>query len=92
MKHGKEKAVLIENKDIKKHGDFEENLNRLKEVVKLLEDGNISLEESLKYFEEGIKLYRLCNSVLSDAQQKISLLLEEDKDLVEKPFLVFEEE
>lgn len=83
---------MKEKKNLKKVKDFEENLARLKEVVKLLEEGNVSLEESLKYFEEGIKLYRVCNGVLSDAQQKISLLLEEDKELVEKPFLVTKEE
>ncbi|WP_432400781.1 exodeoxyribonuclease VII small subunit [Wukongibacter sp. M2B1] len=77
---------MVDRKEINGQGNFEGNLARLKEVVKLLEDGNISLEESLKYFEEGIKLYRLCNNVLNDAQQKISLLLEEDGELVEKPF------
>jgi len=72
--------------------NFEENLTRLKEVVKLLEEGNISLEESLKYFEEGIKIYRICNNVLNDAQQKISLLLEEDDEMIEKPFFVAKED
>ncbi len=75
-----------DKKEVNDQRNFEGDLTRLKEVVKLLEDGNISLEESLKYFEEGIKLYRLCNNVLNDAQQKISLLLEEDEELVEKPF------
>lgn len=86
MKLRKEKAFLGDKKEVNDQRNFEGDLTRLKEVVKLLEDGNISLEESLKYFEEGIKLYRLCNNVLNDAQQKISLLLEEDEELVEKPF------
>lgn len=86
MKLRKGKAFLVDKKEINDQKNFEGDLTRLKEVVKLLEDGNISLEESLKYFEEGIKLYRLCNNVLNDAQQKISLLLEEDEELVEKPF------
>lgn len=73
-------------------GNFEGNLVRLKKVVKQLEEGNLSLEESLKYFEEGIKLYRFCNSALNDAEQKISLLLEEDNSIKEKPFVVTEEE
>lgn len=83
---------MKEKKDNKRVKDFEGNLSRLKEVVKLLEEGNISLEESLKYFEEGIKLYRICNGVLNEAEQKVSLLLKEDKELVEKPFLVTEED
>tara|TARA_B100000965_G_C18900050_1_gene459883 strand:+ start:19 stop:270 length:252 start_codon:yes stop_codon:yes gene_type:complete len=83
---------LKEKKDNKRVKDFEGNLSRLKEVVKLLEEGNISLEESLKYFEEGIKLYRICNGVLNEAEQKVSLLLKEDNELVEKPFLVTEED
>lgn len=77
---------MIENNTDKKHGEFEGNLRRLREVVKLLEEGNLSLEESLKYFEEGIKLYRLCNDVLNNAQQKISLLLEEDNPIEEEPY------
>lgn len=83
---------MKEKKDNKRVKDFEGNLSRLKEVVKLLEEGNISLEESLKYFEEGIKLYRICNGVLNEAEQKVSLLLKEDRELVEKPFLVTEED
>lgn len=86
MKLRKEKVFLVDKRGVNEQGDFEGNLIRLKEVVKLLEDGNISLEESLKFFEEGIKLYRLCSNVLNDAQQRISILLEEDEELVEKPF------
>ncbi len=88
----KGKVFLKENKKDKNKGDFEGNLRRLKEVVRLLEEGNLSLEESLKYFEEGVKLYRDCNNVLNNAQQKISLLLEEDNIIKEKPFLVGEED
>lgn len=92
MKLRKGKVFLIEKKEIESHIDFEGNLARLKEVVKLLEEGNISLEDSLKYFEEGIKVYRICNGVLNNAQQKISLLLEEDNEMIEKPFFVAKED
>ncbi|SHJ48945.1 exodeoxyribonuclease VII small subunit [Paramaledivibacter caminithermalis] len=81
---------MINSKNNKE--SFEGNLNRLKEVVKLLEEGNLSLEESLIYFEEGIRLYRLCNNVLNDAQQKISLLLKDNDCIIEKPFDIGEEE
>lgn len=83
---------MINNDSNISKGNFEGNLIRLKEVVKQLEEGNLTLEESLKYFEEGIKLYRSCNSALNDAQQKISILLEEDNSIKEKPFIVTEED
>jgi exodeoxyribonuclease VII small subunit len=73
-------------------GDFEGNITRLKELVRQLEEGNLSLEESLKYFEEGIKLYRYCNNTLSHAQQRITLLLGEDNVGKERPFVVTEED
>lgn len=87
MKLRKEKIFLVDKREVNEQSDFEENLTRLKEVVKLLEDGNITLEESLKFFEEGVRLYRICNNVLNDAQQKVSILLDEDEELVEKPFI-----
>ncbi|WIF94542.1 exodeoxyribonuclease VII small subunit [Caminicella sporogenes] len=72
---------------------FETDLNRLKDIVKLLEEGNLSLEDSLKYFEEGIKIYRRCINVLNSAQQRISLLLhDEDGEIKTQPFDVYEEE
>ncbi len=53
---------------------FEENLKRLEEIVKLLEEGNCSLDDSIKLFEEGIALSKLCNTTLENARQKITLL------------------
>lgn len=50
---------------------FEEALTKLEEVVKQLEGGKLSLEESIKTYEEGIKLRRFCESILKDAQLKI---------------------
>lgn len=83
---------MINNESNMNGGNFEGNLIRLKEVVKQLEEGNLSLEESLKYFEEGIKLYRFCNNTLNDSEQKISILLEADSSIKEKPFVVAEED
>ena len=53
---------------------FEENIKRLEEIVKILEDGSCSLDDSIKLFEEGIALSKLCNTTLADAKQKITLL------------------
>lgn len=88
----KGKIFLIEGKGTESRKDFEGNITRLKEVVKQLEEGNLSLEESLEFFEEGIKLYRLCNEVLNNAEQRISLLIEEDNSIIERPFDVTKEE
>jgi exodeoxyribonuclease VII small subunit len=60
--------------------DFEKKLGRLEEIVGKMEDGEIALEESLKLFEEGVKLSRECNSQLSEAEQKVKLLLGIDSD------------
>ena len=67
---------------------FEEAFKRLEQIVGNLESGDLSLEESMKLFEEGIGLTEACKSRLEDAEQKIQLLLKnsdgklsrEDKD------------
>lgn len=83
---------MIDKKDTIEKDNFELNLNKLKEVVNLLEEGNISLEDSLKLFEEGIGIYRKCNEVLENAEQKISLLLCEEGIEKEIPFDMQEED
>ena len=50
---------------------FEEALARLEETVRLLESGNVPLDDSLALFEEGIALVRLCNGKLDAAEQKV---------------------
>ena len=59
---------------------FEEALEKLSALVEKMESGDLSLEESLKIFEEGIKLSKDCQNALSDAEKKVqALLLEEDQ-------------
>ncbi len=58
--------------------DFEKKLSRLEEIVTKMEAGDLSLEESLKSFEEGVKLSRECNAQLAQAEQKVKLLLSVD--------------
>lgn len=55
--------------------DFEKKLNRLEEIVEKMEADGLALEESLKLFEEGIRLSRECNVQLTDAEQKVKILL-----------------
>jgi len=55
---------------------FEKALLRLQEIVDLLEKGNVDIEKSLEYYEEGIKLIKLCSERLKKIENKISLLSE----------------
>lgn len=54
---------------------FEDALSQLESIVARLENGDLPLEESLKLFEEGIKLSRFCNQKLNEAQKKVEVLL-----------------
>lgn len=53
---------------------FEQSVTELEAIVKQLEKGEISLEESLKQFEKGVSLARRCQEILNQAEQKIQLL------------------
>ena len=63
-------------KSTKKQPDFETALTELEELVETLEQGDISLEESLKLFERGVTLTRSCQTSLKDAEQKVQILLD----------------
>jgi exodeoxyribonuclease VII small subunit len=64
---------------------FEEAVGRLEEIVRLLENGTATLDESLKLYEEGIALVRICNDKLDSAEKKIKVLtLSEDGSVEEK--------
>jgi len=54
---------------------FEDALNKLEKIVSKLEEGDIPLEESLKLFEEGIRLSRFCNQKLDETEKKVEILL-----------------
>ncbi|NNC66738.1 MAG: exodeoxyribonuclease VII small subunit [Gammaproteobacteria bacterium] len=64
--------------------DFEKSLKQLETLVDKLEKGDLSLEDSLMNFEQGVKLTRECQDALQTAEQKISVLSKEDKVWVEK--------
>jgi len=55
--------------------NFEDALENLAELVEAMEEGELSLEESLKAFEQGIKLTRECQVALENAEQKVQLLV-----------------
>ena len=56
---------------------FEDALKQLEEIVQRLEKGELQLEESLKLYEEGIRLSRLCHAKLEEAEGKIELLMKD---------------
>lgn len=56
---------------------FETALARLEVIVQELEQGDLPLEQSLKLFEEGIKLSRICNTRLEEAERKVEILLKD---------------
>ena len=58
----------------KKQPDFETSLQRLESIVDTLESGELSLEESLKIFEEGVALTRSCQKSLNEAEQRVKQL------------------
>ena len=51
-----------------------------------MEAGDLSLEESLKAFEEGVRLARFCAKKLDEAERRVDILLKQDEEVVIKPF------
>jgi len=69
--------------------DFEKSLTELEKLVDTMEQGDLSLEDSLKQFERGVELTHQCQTVLKDAEQKVQILINKsEKALLED----FEEE
>ena len=66
--------------------DFEQSLAELQTLVERLESGELSLEDSLGAFEQGIRLTRDCQAALTQAEQKVQILLERDGELAAQPF------
>jgi len=57
---------------------FEKSLEKLEAIVEKMEGGELSLEQSLKAFEEGIALTRSCNTALKNAEQTVKVLIEKN--------------
>lgn len=66
---------------------FEKSIEALESIVEELESGDLSLEASIKKFEEGVKLSKNCSKKLDETEKKISILLTDNNgDITEKPF------
>lgn len=73
-----------------KQENFEQAMEELEKIVLELENGNLSLDESVKKFENGMEISKKCNEILQNAEKKITILIEKDDILDEKPFDVEE--
>jgi exodeoxyribonuclease VII small subunit len=62
---------------------FEDALGRLEGIVSRLEDGNVTLEEALKAFEDGVSLVKLCSRRLQQAEKKAQRLSQETLEILE---------
>lgn len=54
---------------------FEQNLQRLEQIVRAMEKGDVPLDESMKLFQEGTELVRSCSKLLDEAQLKVNMIL-----------------
>tara|TARA_B110000008_G_scaffold98959_1_gene101721 strand:+ start:99 stop:323 length:225 start_codon:yes stop_codon:yes gene_type:complete len=66
--------------------NFNKGLIELEEIINRMESGELSLEESLKYFEKGVKIHKHCHTALKDAEQRIRILSDDDDYKEEKHF------
>ncbi len=67
---------------------FEQALARLEEIVRMLESGSAPLDKSLEYFEEGVKLVKMCNVQLDNVEQRIKILSKNDSgEMTESDFV-----
>lgn len=70
-----------------KNPTFEENMQRLEQIVRAMERGEVPLEESLKLFQEGTELVRACGKLLDEAQLQINkITVSDDGSPVEESF------
>lgn len=76
----------------KKAADFEQSLNALEALVNKMEQGDLTLEESLQAFSTGIQLTRECQTRLAEAEQQVSLLLEQQGEIKLTEFDVGDDE
>jgi exodeoxyribonuclease VII small subunit len=65
---------------------FETALAELEALVERMESGELSLEQSLKSFEQGVVLTQTCQKALADAEQKVSILTSNDPEAEVEPF------
>ncbi len=71
--------------------DFEKGLEELEQLVGRMEQGDLTLEQSLKEFERGVELTRHCQQALQEAEQKVEILLQKSATAELSPFATDDE-
>jgi exodeoxyribonuclease VII small subunit len=72
---------------MKEKRNFEDAMHELEEIVEKLENGELSLDESVEYFQKGVELSKYCSKRLDEIERKITVLIEDEKgNLKEEPF------
>ena len=67
--------------------NFEEMMKNLEQIAKDLENGDLSLDESVKKFEEGMRISKSCSKILEEAENKITILIKDSNgDIIEEDF------
>lgn len=66
--------------------NFEEQIEQLEKIVEELEKGELSLEDSVSKFEEGINISKECNKILEGAEKKITMLVNQEGEMKEENF------
>ena len=69
-----------------KKESFEELMSKLEGITEKLENSNLTLDESVTLFEEGMKISKKCNSKLEEAEKKITMLVNENGEIKEENF------
>jgi len=67
-----------------KNKNFEQTLARLEDIVKKMESGNISLDESIEIYQEGITLSKQCSSMLVEAEGKVMAIVNKEQGIIEE--------
>lgn len=75
--------MALKKKEIK---DFETAVNRLEEITEQLESGEVTLEESMALYTEGMEIAAFCNKKLAEAEKKIKVIKEQNLELIEESF------
>ena len=69
-----------------KETNFETSMEQLEKIVQDLEKGDLNLDDSIKKFEEGMKISKECNQFLEDAEKKITVLINDNGNITEEEF------
>lgn len=72
---------------VKGENDFEELMQKLEDITGKLETDKLSLDESVKLFEEGMKISKQCNEKLEDAEKRITMLIRTNDEIKEENFV-----